>query len=186
MTTYKCKNAADFERQWKAHCKRWEERVQEACMRSLRATRNYIIERTLPIAFGGLRKSLQVRSLGPGQGGALVSDCPYALAVEAGSRPHIPPLEPLVRWVKLRGLQGGAKELRGSSSHRQARTISGQLNQMAKNGANSISDPVKIARSIQHAIAKYGSQPHWWLKAAVPFAFETLDKEIKRAYNEFK
>lgn len=43
--------------------------------------------------------------------GRLTNPLPYALPVELGSRPHYPPLEPLINWVEQKlGLQGDEAE----------------------------------------------------------------------------
>ena len=57
-----------------------------------------------PVAFGELRDGIVDVKL---ESGALItSTAPYSAAVEEGSRPHMPPIAPLIEWVRLRGTQG--------------------------------------------------------------------------------
>src|ERR1700723_2746681 len=65
------------------------------------------IEPNIPVAFAELRGPLHVDATEALEGHVrIVLDAPHACAVEEGSRPHTPPLEPLIAWVKLRGMQG--------------------------------------------------------------------------------
>lgn len=51
----------------------------------------------VPFAFGELHGSVHV------EGRSVVADAPHAAAVEVGSMPHMPPVEPLVAWASMRG-----------------------------------------------------------------------------------
>ena len=92
-----------------------------------------IILPDIPVAFGPLRESLHVDAIEFMHGHvSVVIDAPHAAAVEIGSRPHIPPLEPLVKWVKLRGMQalrkgGDRKKLLGKTSAYHANQIGGHI-----------------------------------------------------------
>lgn len=73
-------------------------------------------ERT-PTAHGALRMSIvgAVRAL-PGLGveGVVGSPLPYAAAVEAGAKPHMPPVEPLIMWARQKlGVRGREAESAG-------------------------------------------------------------------------
>lgn len=81
-----------------------EKRLHTAARKAARATRNFIVREKVPRAFGELADSAHIvefeRTV------QIVFDAPHAGAVEVGSRPHVPPLEPLIAWVTLRGIQG--------------------------------------------------------------------------------
>lgn len=81
-----------------------EKRVHRAVNRAAREARG-IVEKKIPRAFGELADSLDLVDIAPGHADVRV-DAPYAAAVHNGSRPHTPPLAPLIAWVTLRGLQG--------------------------------------------------------------------------------
>lgn len=47
--------------------------------------------------------------------GIVSTSVSYAVAVELGTRPHFPPLEPLIDWVKAKFGISGEKEARGAA-----------------------------------------------------------------------
>lgn len=51
----------------------------------------------VPFAFGELHNSVHP------EGRQLVADAPHAAAVEVGSLPHMPPVEPIEKWCELKG-----------------------------------------------------------------------------------
>lgn len=71
------------------------------------------LRETLPAASGRLRDSLQI-SLSQEDNtfrAKIRTDLPYALAVEKGTRPHRPPLAPLISWARgTPGLAGSEKD----------------------------------------------------------------------------
>lgn len=79
-------------------------RLGDAQRKAARSTRNYIVREKVPRAFGELADSAEV--IDSAVGFAIVFTAPHAAAVDLGSRPHMPPLEPLIAWVTLRGIQG--------------------------------------------------------------------------------
>lgn len=78
--------------------------VRRAVLRGVRATAEDglpVVRVAAPVAFEELRDSGHVV---PRADGALILfDAPHAAAVEVGSRPHRPPVDPLIRWAELRG-----------------------------------------------------------------------------------
>jgi len=59
-----------------------------------------IIWTHVPFAFGELHNSIRyVKALR-----ATIADAPHAAPVEVGSIPHMPPVEPLVVWATMRGM----------------------------------------------------------------------------------
>ena len=83
-----------------------------AMTEALIITQREVVERT-PTAWGNLAASIthQVQvsggvvtgEVGTNAGG---KKAPYALWVEEDTRPHMPPLEPLIAWVRKKGLSG--------------------------------------------------------------------------------
>jgi hypothetical protein len=165
----------------------------------------HAIEPHIPVAFAELRGSLHVDASRAVEGEIrIVLDAPHAEAVERGARPHTPPLEPLVRWVKLRGMQGLTKTGRvrrdgkilgvggtnarawGPTSAAQAARVATSIRAFRATGelATDINAPVKIARAIQMAIRKNGTKPHWMVRRTLPEIEVILGRHMKRAVRE--
>lgn len=105
-----------------------------------------IIKENAPKAFFFLEDSVHDEDM------KTVVDAPHAAAVEVGSRPHTPPLDPLVAWVVLKITQMGSGE--------EAR---------------------RIARAIQIKISKVGTRPHWFVRSSLPAIRLALDGQMYRA-----
>ena len=110
------------------------------------------VKRRVPVAHGELREAVHAEERPTGA--AVVIDAPHAAPVETGSRPHMPPLAPLVEWVKLRAAQGLLSErqigrLPGTTTASHARSIASALQGMERSGALDVDAPVRIARAIQ-------------------------------------
>ena len=173
-----------------------EKRLDEARRRAARSHAAYV-RAHMPVAFGDLRSSVHHKD------GRVIVDAPYAAAVERGSRPHWMPLEPLIKWVKLRGFQGLASErslsrMPGTSTKAHALSISGELASHRRGpggigpetsfssfsidseGAES-SAAVDVAKRIQLAIALKGTKPTWFMRDSIPTARGFLALEIKRS-----
>ena len=164
----------------KQHNKRRAQRVKQAVKRTAQLTAKYVKSTTVPIAFHELVDSIQANP------SSVTADAPHAAAVEEGSRPHWVPLDALIKWVKLRGMQGlrsnsRLKRLRGSSTYRQARSVAAVLRTYERGGASPVNAPEAVAKAIQLAIAKKGTRPHRFMQKAVPFAEETLFREVSEA-----
>jgi hypothetical protein len=56
-----------------------------------------IIRANAPEALGDLKRSVEVEE------NEVVVTAPHAVAVEVGSRPHMPPIAPLIRWAEVTG-----------------------------------------------------------------------------------
>ncbi|HEY2517090.1 MAG TPA: hypothetical protein VGI39_39730 [Polyangiaceae bacterium] len=157
------------------------------------------IENNLPIAFGKLRGSLHVDAAemslnGPPRRGKVrvVLDAPHAAALETGSRPHTPPLGPLLAWVKLRGMQGidakgnirkPTRRAWGNTTAANAHSIAVALRQLESTFRRTtpIDAPMKIARAIQAAIAKHGTRPHWMVRSSMPKIDARLGTRLRKA-----
>ncbi len=95
--------------------------------------------------------------------GEVGPDQPYAPYVEEGTKPHMPPLEPLVEWVRLKHL-AGTYSLRG-------RRRGGKARQQAED--------VALAKAVQQKIAKHGTRAH-------PFAAPAVDDSKDDVYRLFE
>lgn len=135
------------------------------------------LRRNMPVASSELRNSVQV------QGTQVVVDAPHAAAVERGSRPHWPPLEPILEWVKLRGFQGLVSKkqlarLPGTTTAAHATSISLAIHQHMGMTALSVDAPLKVAKAIQATIAKYGTKPQWYMRNSLPAAHAFLGAAV--------
>lgn len=176
-----------------------QRRVKNAVRKTVRKVRP-IVSDNIPKAFGELRGSLHI--LDAANGSALIADAPHAAAVEKGSKPHKPPLAPLIAWVTLRGMQGlsaSGSVRRSANVHQSAKSIASALHAAkGRSGAAawrghvanlySVSaspkgnlggmeaDPhvVAIARAIQNKIAQRGTKPVRFMGSAVPDALRYL------------
>lgn len=145
MPTFRVDSLREFKNLYNKHTKARIKRIKVAVVKTLKDCKRYVITTTLPIAFRELDKSLLIRQNQvnvPGVGATqhfsigLAATAPHAEVVENGARPHYPPLEPILNWVKLRASQGkltpkkfGA--LRGTTTKAHARNIAMTLHVMA-------------------------------------------------------
>lgn len=132
-----------------------------------------------PVAFAELRDGI-IDVMLPA-GALIASTAPHSAAVEEGSRPHMPPIAPLVAWVRLRGTQGldvGA----GAIGH------PGSVARAIASHGNGTSTPVdaavRVAWAIALAIKKRGTKPTWFMKRSVPEVEALLDGFIKGFLDE--
>ena len=111
-----------------------------------------IIARAAPVDLGSLKSSIHVESLPTGA--RIVIDAPHAAAVEFGSRPHTPPLAPLIAWVKR---------------HRAAFGIAGRGTKRDTRGRFTASpEVIAAARAIQRKISIYGTKPRYFVRNSIP------------------
>lgn len=183
MTTIHCSSMAEFKRRLRSDMRKRQKRIERALKRTAKHARHYIVQFTLPIAFRTLEKSIKIDRITGGW--KVIATAPHAEAVELGSRPHYPPLAPLVAWVKLRGRQGLAGgRRRGTTTTLHARSMRKQLKALEKGGVLDAEAPTDVARAIQHAIGKHGTKPHHYMLSALPEVVKRLDVEIKLAVEE--
>lgn len=178
-------------RQIERDMKARERRVRGAVKKTARFMRNEAVK-TVPKAFGELAAGLHVEDRDDGS--AVISDAPHAAAVEMGSRPHMPPIAPILAWVKLRGMQGLTKtgRLRKESSDERkgaARAIAAALKGKARGARSGGSyTPVDAAEQLAWAIAKtiekYGSKPTYYMGQLVPLATLELEIFVKEALED--
>jgi hypothetical protein len=143
-----------------------------------------IVKRAVPVAFGELREAVHARARE--RGGAVIVDAPHAAPVEEGSRPHTPPLEPLIEWVRLRGAQALLTErqrgrLPGATTKDHAEWVGGELAKHVTGGASDVDAPRRVAFLIQQKIARAGTVPHWYARSSLPEIRRTLDHFVKGA-----
>lgn len=145
------------------------------------------LKRAVPVAFGELRESIHAER---SQGGArTVVDAPHAVPIEVGARPHWVPIEPLLKWVKLRAAQGlltprQVGRLPGTTTQAHAVNLAGQLRAMERAGSLEVDAPMRLARAIQTRLAKSGSRPHWYARSSLPAMLVILDQRIHAALRE--
>ncbi len=165
------------------HNRERHQRVRAAVVKAAIGGKKYIAAHTIPIAFKELVDSLDVQFV-PGQARAqIVATAPHARAVELGTRPHTPPLEPLIAWVRLRGMQGlqSRRRLKGSTSAYHAGRVATLIRSMEKGGASPIDAPERIAKAIQYAISQRGTHPSRYMQRAIPFVARLLFEEVSQA-----
>lgn len=179
--TYTVKSFSELQRHLEKLLKLKQQRVREAAEKTARFAAVRIIE-LVPKAFTDLAHSVHV------EGSSAIVDAPHAAAVEIGSRPHTPPLEPLIKWVKLRGAQGlgpagrpiGRRIARRNSDLMHARIVALTIRALNKGKKSyDVNTPERIARSIQKGIMISGTKPHFFVKSAMPSIEAEFLKNIK-------
>ena len=158
-------------------------RIKKAVKKAAQRTAKHVKQNTVPVAFRELADSIVALD------SSVIADAPHADAVEVGSRPHVPPLGPLIAWVKLRGMQGlrqisRLKKLKGPTTLQQALSVAAMFKRAERDGAVSLDTPEQIARAIQAAIARKGTKPHRYMMKAIPFAQEALFEEVSEAVKD--
>jgi hypothetical protein len=197
MKTIRVKGLRGLSSALKKMAREKEKLLDQAARKAAQRHRSYIAA-TMPVAFGELRASVRV------EGTRVVVDAPYAAAVERGSRPHWMPLEPLIKWVKLRGFQGLASaksqaRLPGNTTMRHATNVAAQLADHRRGGSgfagpetafSAWSHPEggeedsaarDVAKAIQLAIALKGTKPTWFMRDSIPKAQAFLREEVHAA-----
>ncbi len=167
------------------HLRARDKKIHAATRRAATKGRGFV-KRNVPVAHGELRESVHA------EGSTIVVDAPHAAAVNFGSRPHTPPLEPLVAWVKLRGLQGLLSErqlsrLPGTTTKDAAAGVQEMLAAHEVRGPAGYSPTdaaIKVARAIQRAIAARGTKPHHFIEKTLPDLRAALGEEIRKALEE--
>lgn len=102
MTTVRRLKASQFAEQFAKDVATIRSRLVEATHETA-STGAKLVAQAAPRAFGELADGvvpIELRS-----GAKIRSSAPHSAAVEVGARPHMPPVVPLVRWARLRGMQ---------------------------------------------------------------------------------
>ena len=151
-------------------------------------------------ASGALARSMQggAYQTGPATVDGWIGGEPYWPYVEGGTRPHTPPLDPLIRWVRSKKLlQKGAMpvgagfgvaiaisksiaEKRGSAKGPPAAVI---LAWMAKRGIRVSRKTAErqLAFAVQRKIAAKGTKPHPFVEPALAGRWERLVDNVMAA-----
>jgi ribosomal protein L22 len=182
MATIRCGSIAEFNKRIREDMRARQKRIKKA-VRNTAQVGKKVVRENVPVAFHELERSIQSDSH------RIFTEAPHAASVENGSRPHRPPLQPLIDWVRLRGMQGLKSDkqlarLKGSTTRRHARQVASQIREyMLTDGSDAIAAnaPEQIARAIQNAIAKNGTKPHHYMGDSVPDVVNILDAYIKGA-----
>jgi hypothetical protein len=128
-----------------------------------------VIARNAPVDRGAIKASVHVER--DGDTVRITLDAPHAGVLELGSRPHTPPLEPLIAWVKR---------------HRASFGIEGKGTTRNKDTGRFEASPavVAAARAIQRKIAREGTRPRYFVKHSLPAITAQLGVELARARAE--
>lgn len=98
----------------------------------------------------------------------------YAQPVEFGTRPHWPPLQPLIEWVRV-------KQLAGSYSVKTRRRLGSRALQAQQDQA--------LARAVQVKIARHGTQarPFFWpaIEAKRDEVFRLIERGVDEMVRRF-
>lgn len=183
--TFEVKSLSQLTSLMKRHARQRMSKVKRATRKAASKGRG-TLKRNIPVAHGELRESVHSEEA------LVIVDAPHAAAVNFGSRPHTPPLEPLVAWVKLRGMQGllsdrQMKRLPGTTTKDAAMSVAEMLRAHEVRGPANYSPTdaaVQVARAIQRAIKKRGTKPHHFIEQALPNLKATLLDELRRAMTE--
>lgn len=132
-----------------------------------------VVVKATPSDRGAARAAWDVRRV---KGGAeLYNPAPYAATLEAGARPHRPPLMPILRWVVRKW---------GLNLENLGRTA-GKKPRRAKRSFQSIKDvpwlTYLVAKSIQEKIEKEGSKPHGMIAKNIGFLQLAYAAEVATA-----
>jgi len=142
----KFSDVASFKAKFIADMKRIPKAVDRGLHRAVDRAAEEVRENA-PKATGFLRESIHAVGL------KIVCDATYAIYVERGTRPHWPPIAPLIAWVQAKGSIG----------------LSG--NQDAKS----------IAYAIAHKISIEGTKPTWFMRNSIPLTMKWIGYEIRGA-----
>jgi len=129
-----------------------------------------LIAANAPVDRGSLKSSVHVEKSAVGGAGTDVRiriDAPHAAVMEMGSRPHTPPLGPLVEWVKR---YRASFDIEGRGVVRDA---SGRFQASPA--------VVAVARAIQRKIARDGTKPTYFVQRQLPAIREHLHAALTAA-----
>jgi hypothetical protein len=141
-----------------------------------------LVASNAPSAHGELADG--VVSIDLRDGAKIRSTAPHSAAVEVGSRPHMPPVAPLVAWVKLRGMQGLERGSKGAPravarmlrAHEQVAVEGREIRsgpnkgsiRFARSRYMAVDAAEKVAWMIAMAIKKRGTKPTWFVRRSLP------------------
>jgi hypothetical protein len=135
-----------------------------------------------PVAFGELREGLEARTTA--KGARIRSTAPHSAAVEQGSRPHMPPLGPILEWVRLRGTQGVDVAASGGKPRGHAGNVSTAIAAQGNATSTPTTAALAVARAIQLSIAANGTKPTWFMRRSVPEVEKLYDGVLRGLLEE--
>lgn len=135
-----------------------------------------------PVAFGELREGIEVQ--GEGRSVKIVSTAPYSAAVEVGSRPHWPPIEPILAWVQLRGTQALDTKASGGAPRGTPDRVSKSIAAQGTDHSTPVDAALVVARAICAGIAAHGTAPTHFMLSTVPDVVKILDAYVKSNLSE--
>lgn len=132
-----------------------------------------------PEGLGGVREGILAEPLP--DGARIRSSAPHSGIVEHGSRPHWPPLEPLIAWVRKRGAEGleAGPEATGYPA-----AVARKIGRMERDGAVRADAPTRIARRIAASIARNGTRPRPFMASTVPEVEQLFHALLQEAFAE--
>lgn len=143
------RSATDFKRKFEADMKALVKGVDKGLHRAVERAADEV-RANAPEASGMLRDSIHVVGL------RIVCDAPHAIYVERGTRPHWPPIAPILAWVELKGFVG----ISASGKPQTAESI---------------------AHAIAHKISVEGTKPTWFMRRSIPLTMKWIGVEIRGA-----
>jgi hypothetical protein len=119
---------------------------------------------------------------------AILNDAPHAGIVERGARPHMPPLEPILEWVKrhLRnfGLRAPRFKAPRQGPLRTERAYAARAMRVQRH-VESVADfedeVLAIAEAIRWKIYKKGQEGTYFVRNSLPELRAAVEEEINRA-----
>ena len=151
-----------------------------------------ILTRKTPVDQGIMKNAWKYVEVGGSVGspviGRIENKAPHAGIIERGARPHMPPLEPILEWVKrhLRNFGMRAPTFRQPKfgPWRNAKAYVRHEKRLVAHAAavaDFEDDVLKLAEAIRWKIFKYGSQPHWIVKSSLEDLKALVNDEVNKA-----
>ena len=119
------------------------------------------------IASSKLWQSIQGRAeqTGPSTVDGWIGGEPYWPYVETGTRPHWPPIDPLIRWVRSKKIDVSFLQVRKTTKRKRSK----------------LKAQISFAYMVQAAIAKRGTKPHPFVEPALAGRWERLVDNVMKA-----
>ena len=139
------------------------ERCEVALYKAAMLGEPIVVEAT-PSDTGATRQGWRTQRTG--DGAWLVNDAPLAAILEFGSRPHWPPLKPILEWVVRKwglDLAGGRRSIPGDSIE------------------NVPWPTYQAAKTVQEKIALKGTKPHYMIRKNLDELTRIAKRETGRA-----
>ncbi len=168
----RCSSMAQFKSQFRKDMRELTKNIGNAAKDTARDGVR-VVKANVPVAFKELRNDIKAT---PTRTGARIrAGAPHAEPVEVGSRPHMPPIEPLVAWVKLRGMQSLRRRAKKQAPFKYAH-VGAALKEHERGGSSSIDAPRQVAFAIALGIKKHGTKPTWFMFRSLPEIYAILNK----------